>query len=64
MRWLRSIIGPQPVQRLIALLLALVVVLLFLLLRRVEAIDDNTRYPQDVCGSDYDPCEVNIRNGN
>lgn len=62
MKWLRLIGGPQPAQRLIALLLALIALLLYLLLKEVENIERQMPYPQDVCGDSYNPCSVEITN--
>jgi hypothetical protein len=62
-KWLRLAIGPQPVLRLIALLLSAIAILLFLLLRAVEDIERQMPYPQEICGSDYDPCRVKITSG-
>lgn len=62
MKWLRLISGPQPVLRVIALLLAAIAVLLFLLLREVEEIERQMPPYQEVCGNDYSPCKVEITN--
>ena len=61
MRWVRLIVGPQPVLRLIALLLAAIATLLYLLLLEAGEIKSDMPIYQAVCG-DYDnPCQVRIR---
>jgi hypothetical protein len=61
-KWLRLVVGPQPVLRLIALLLGVIAVLLFLLLQEAGAIKRSI-YTPDVCGDAYHPCEVRVTNG-
>ena len=56
------IAGPQPVLRLIAILLAAITVLLFLLLREAEDIERQMPPFEMACGSDYSPCKVEITN--
>ncbi len=58
MKWLRLIAGPSPVLRLIALLLALVAGLLYLLVEDIEYISRNI---PETCGNGtYYPCSVRI----
>lgn len=56
---LRFIVGPQPVLRLIALLLAVIAALLYLIRNDIRALDIPTP-----CGdSSYQPCHVEIERG-
>ena len=61
MKWLRLLAGPQPVLRLIALLLAAIAAVLFLLLQEVESIQYQMPGYIDTCGDYDDPCQVRIR---
>jgi hypothetical protein len=60
MSLLRRVVGPQPVLRLIALLLAIVVVLLVLILQEVKDLYRVT--PSIDCGDTYAPCKVEVTN--
>lgn len=60
-KWWRLIAGPQPVLRLIALLLAAIATVLYLLLQEVESIQYQMPGYIATCG-DYDnPCQVRVR---
>lgn len=60
--WAQRIAGPQPVLRLIALLLAVIAYLLFALLEQAETIEQAIPYIE-VCGGDYNPCHTIIDRG-
>ena len=59
MKWLRLVVGPQPVLRLIAVLLAVIAALLYLVYEKLDAMHYDM--PSDPCGSStYEPCQVEI----
>jgi len=60
MKWLRAIIGPQPILRVIAVLLAVIAVILVLIWREAVTIEKQIIEP---CGNgEYTPCYVKTAN--